>query len=119
MDTNRPIDVPGINNAALVASGGDPVNDNHTCMLTTAKGVQCWGINTEGQLGRNMTGVGGPVPGAVIGVSDVTALSSSGGFSCALTSTGVVLCWGNNAHHQLGPRATGSISATALPITGL
>jgi alpha-tubulin suppressor-like RCC1 family protein len=119
MDTDHPIDVPGVSNATFIAAGGDPVNDSHTCAITSAKTVICWGINTKGELGRNTTGVGGPVPGPVMSASDVTALSSSGGFSCALTSAGVVLCWGNNDHHQMGPLASGSLKATPVQVTGL
>jgi len=119
METDTPIDVPALGNTTFVSAGGDPVSDDHTCAITTSKTVLCWGINTDGQLGRSITGVGGPVPGAVSGVSDVTSLSSGGGFSCALTSTGTVFCWGNNQHHQLGPRATSSASATAVQVTGL
>jgi alpha-tubulin suppressor-like RCC1 family protein len=76
-------------------------------------------VNGHGQLGRNATPLGGPVPGAVPGLSDVAALSSGAGFTCALTRAGAVLCWGSNDHRQLGPHATGSQSTMPVPIAGL
>jgi alpha-tubulin suppressor-like RCC1 family protein len=118
-ETNAPIDVPALGSIQLVSAGGDAVADDHTCALTSNGNVMCWGVNGAGQLGRNATPLGGPVPGAVQGLSDVKALSSGAGFTCALTSAGAVLCWGSNDHRQLGVGASGSESSMPTPIGGL
>jgi alpha-tubulin suppressor-like RCC1 family protein len=118
-EADQPIDVPALASIQSISAGGDAVADDHTCALTTMGNVMCWGINTAGQLGRNATPVGGPVPGAVQGLSDVKALSSGAGFTCALTSAGSVFCWGSNDHRQLGAGATASESSMPTPIAGL
>jgi alpha-tubulin suppressor-like RCC1 family protein len=118
-EADKPLAVPGLSGITAVSAGGDALDDDHTCAITGTKGVVCWGINSKGQLGRNATPLGGPVPGDVMGVSDVSTLASGGGFSCVLTSSGAVLCWGSNEHRQLGARVSDSQSMTPTRIVGL
>ena len=79
-----------------VAAGG-----NHTCALTTAGPVECWGDNSLGQLGNNNASSGiAKIP--VSGLSDAIAVVAGDSHSCALTLQGFVRCWGNNGSGQLG-----------------
>ena len=70
--------------------------------ITTASDIVCWGGNTHGQLGNNST-VTNHVPVDVQSLpSGVTALAAGVGHTCALTSSGGVMCWGLNDYGQLG-----------------
>jgi len=90
----------------------------HTCALTGSGGVQCWGRNLEGQLGDGTTTTKVmPVPVSGLG-SGVAAAATGYGHSCALTSAGAVLCWGDNGYGQLGDGTTIARSVP-VPVSGL
>ena len=85
--------------------------DSHVCVATDWDGVQCWGDNTNGQLGNNSTTQSGlPVDVSdttgTDTLSDVYDVAAGQQFSCALDNSGNVYCWGNNTSGQLGDTTT-------------
>jgi alpha-tubulin suppressor-like RCC1 family protein len=103
-------DTPGEYNSqpggptSLPGYSGLSARNYHTCALTAAGGVQCWGDNRFGQLGvGDNLSRGNPVD---VVFSDptvhVSQVATGGYHTCALTTTGEVWCWGRNIEGQLG-----------------
>jgi alpha-tubulin suppressor-like RCC1 family protein len=116
--TNRltPTGVSGLGSGMAAVAAGD----GHTCALTTAGGVVCWGFNMYGQLGDGST-IDRWVPTGASGLQSGVAAIAAGAESlhtCALTTGGSVVCWGNNADGELGDGTT-SDRLTPTPVAGL
>jgi alpha-tubulin suppressor-like RCC1 family protein len=74
----------------------------HTCVLTGAGKVKCWGSNEFGQLGDGTT-ENRNTPVDVAGLPEgIKSVSADFQHSCTLTAEGGVKCWGNNYFGQLG-----------------
>jgi alpha-tubulin suppressor-like RCC1 family protein len=70
-----------------------------------ASQAQCWGSNTNGQLG-NGTATDSRTPVNVTGIRTAKALGAGQDHSCSLLVDGTVQCWGWNAYGQLGNNST-------------
>ena len=96
----------------------------HTCALTNAKGVVCWGLQKNGQLGNDgirNTGVLVDVveaEGSTTPLANITQVSSGSDHSCALTSTGGVVCWGRGNDGELGNDGTSDTDAPVAVVNG-
>lgn len=77
----------------------------HTCAISKAKDVYCWGRNNGFQIGirdnENVPQVSKPRD---VGLNDEDVAEIGAGrlHNCALTESGVVKCWGGNDCGQLG-----------------
>ena len=85
----------------------------HACAVTdNGNAVRCWGYNGGAQLGIGSKGdtfVGdesGEMPPGPVDLPDLggswVGVAAGGSHSCAWTSAGQVVCWGNNLSGQLG-----------------
>jgi alpha-tubulin suppressor-like RCC1 family protein len=95
---------------------GIGVGEQHTCALSTAGTVFCWGVNDLGQLGNGTT-TGRTTPGAVSGGRAFVSLSVGARHSCALTSDGTAYCWGYNFSGQLGRLTSVEWGGTPAAVT--
>lgn len=97
-------------NASSIATGA-----RHTCVLTTAGTVSCFGKNDFGQIGRDPSTVpDSQTPQTVAGLTNVTSLSSGDVFTCATKADGSVWCWGVGDNQQLGVAPASLPSITNL-----
>ena len=97
--------------------GGLTAGRGHTCALLDGA-VYCWGDNRAGQLGNPAAGAVDHVPPVPVMTApatplvDVRELRAGGDHTCAVTTQGVLYCWGANDEGQLGD---GTQNARALP----
>ena len=110
IDRASPVDVVGLTSGATAIAAGA----FHTCAVTSAATVVCWGDNSYGQLGE---GIHSPSPVAIPFLNGVRALAAGVRHTCALTTEGIE-CWGDNTYGQLGDYSTTS-STTPVSVFGL
>jgi cysteine-rich repeat protein len=91
----------------------------HTCALTIAGAVHCWGENDLGQLGRgDTTDIGDDEPASAPAIDlGGVAVAIDAGFShtCALMASGNVRCWGDGTYGKLGYGNSSSIGDNEMP----
>jgi alpha-tubulin suppressor-like RCC1 family protein len=73
----------------------------HSCAITDAGGVECWGDNQFGQLGTG-DNASSTTPRAVSGISGALEMAAGNGHTCVLIHGGSVKCWGLDTSGQLG-----------------
>ncbi|MBN2360266.1 MAG: hypothetical protein JXR83_12510 [Deltaproteobacteria bacterium] len=111
--------LPNVNLGTSGEVAAVDVGVGHVCALLADQHVKCWGENGSGELGLGDKGdrgdqqgeMGNNLPRVALGtgalVSKVTAGSNH---TCALLTTGLVKCWGNNSYGQLGLGVSGATS---------
>ncbi|MBI3774575.1 MAG: hypothetical protein HY273_03320 [Gammaproteobacteria bacterium] len=116
IDSTNPVRVVGLSGQVTALTAGP----THTCAATSVGDVQCWGSNSNGELGNGSTLPNTSItPVTVPGLSGmVTALQAGYLYTCALSSSGAVQCWGYNYNGQLGNGSTSYISP-AVTVAGL
>lgn len=92
----------------------------HTCALTNAGAIGCWGRNDLGQLGDG-SGLGQIAPVEVAWPPEAgtpIAIASGAQHTCAIDDTAALWCWGSNLGGQLmlEPDMNGNDMFTLTPV---
>jgi alpha-tubulin suppressor-like RCC1 family protein len=110
-----PVAVKGLTGVSAISAGGE------SSLALLAKGtVDAWGSNESDQLGYS-TGeeVFSDVPAPVSGLSGITAIAEGYTHSLALTGSGTVMAWGEDAFGELGAGSTSPPRETPAAVPGL
>jgi alpha-tubulin suppressor-like RCC1 family protein len=96
-----PVQVTAVQGATTVSVGA-----GFACALVDAKKSgepACWGDNTDGRLGADLSAPNARLRVPVSGISSASAIDTGNGHACLIPagSTGP-RCWGSNANGQLG-----------------
>lgn len=96
--------------------------DSHTCVVTSAGRVSCWGRNTNGQLGDGTT-ANRTVPTFVPTLTGAFEVEAGNSSTCAftrnpgdVTNAARTWCWGSNLGGELGD---GSTTGRTSPVATL
>lgn len=115
VDRNLPVDVQGLTRGVRSIVAGY----RHSCAVTEAGAIKCWGFNFAGQLGDGST-QDRPAPVDVVGLNEPQlAVAAGDRHSCALAVSGAVKCWGANAFSQLGNDGDENNQLTPVAVIGL
>jgi alpha-tubulin suppressor-like RCC1 family protein len=108
--TPAPVHLPDSTKIKAISTGC-----HDSLALTTTGKLLAWGYNAFGQLGNGTTSdTAVPVKVAVPAGTKIEAVSAGCDHVLALTTTGKVLAWGDNANGQLG---NGTTTSTDTPVT--
>ena len=113
--TPEDVQTSSSDNSALDGIAEISSGDSHTCAVTTGGNVKCWGDGDSGRLGNGGAGmISSSTPVDVhtsstdnSALGGITAVSSGGSQTCAVTTGGNVKCWGNGFSGRLGNGGTG------------
>lgn len=89
------------------------LGDTHACALMHQGSVRCWGSNSSGQLGDPGLSSSAKelIPRLVPGVNDAVQIVAADQYTCVLTNSGSVRCWGVLPPMNSAPMKTPSVVA--------
>jgi alpha-tubulin suppressor-like RCC1 family protein len=106
--------------------GGD-ANGGHSCGVTEAGAIYCWGLGERGELGDGLN-TSSSVPVRVASDETFAVVAAGYRISCGVTADGDAYCWGLNHRGQLGIDVASSpdlceaietpCSKTPVPVSG-
>lgn len=115
MSRDVPTLVPGISDVVQVELG-----NGHSCAVTAAGQLYCWGFNDIGQVGNGSTSTEDQPTPDLVDLADVAQVAVGFAHTCARTHGGLVYCWGFNNAGELGQgNQDTDIHADPLEVSGI
>jgi len=120
---HAPVDVVADQNGGLLGNiVALAAHNAHACAITDIGTAKCWGLNNAGGLGNGQISPFSPFPvnvvdGSGFGLSNLQSIAVGDIHSCAITTGGNVLCWGDNSDGQLGNGNTGNQTVPSPVLT--
>jgi cysteine-rich repeat protein len=111
IDSTEPHGQPAMMLAPITNVGANiealDCGDDHSCAITSAGDVRCWGSGASGRLGYgNVENIGdgpGEMPPSPVDVGGTPVVVGVGDrHTCVVLDTGETRCWGSNSAGQLG-----------------
>lgn len=92
----------------------------HTCAVTTAGALYCWGAGSYGQLGYGWATTYQPTPMEVSGLTSGVSQVSAGHYhTCAVITGGGLKCWGYDSYGQVGNDVALTDQVSPVDVAGL
>lgn len=111
-----PVAVQGLTFGVTGVSTGP----SHTCVVTSAGAVKCWGTDSFGELGNDADLVSSAYPVTVYGAaSGFKSVSAGDAFTCAVTTAGGLKCWGRADMGKLGNGMDAGAQPVPSDVVGL
>lgn len=110
-----PVKVQGLPYTTISSIASGPT---HTCVITGAGAVYCWGHNNMGQLGNGTINFDFSSPVKATMPSPAKQISMGAAHTCAVDTNGYVYCWGQNNHRQLAQPTANSRFPSPVKIAG-
>lgn len=98
-----PLEVTGLTGVTQLTAG-----DEDTCALLAGGTIDCWGLDTSGQLGHGAGTETSRTPVPVSGIGNAIQVSAGAATTCAVLTTHRIDCWGWNQYGQLGNESNGN-----------
>ena len=111
-DNTLPVATMNLNEGVFGLAAGA----NHTCAVTRARRIRCWGDNAQGQTaqpGAQQT----PTPFELPGLASIDQLAAGATHTCALAGSGTLSCWGTSSSGQLGRGSVTGAPAAPAQVT--
>ena len=113
--SNTPQTVSGLSGTVSKLRTGDSFG----CVLQMNGAIQCWGDNSDGQLGNGTSGTTEKTPVTVSAIPNAIDITAATLHTCALLSAGTVRCWGENYAGQIGTGNKNSPVTTPTTVQGI
>jgi alpha-tubulin suppressor-like RCC1 family protein len=108
---NSPVSVGGLAGTPVSIAAGVA----HTCVVLSNGKIQCWGYNSNGQLGDNTTNATKTNPPVtVMNIASGAGLVAAGGYHTCAVVSGTAQCWG---YGQRGSLGNGLFADSGVPVT--